>query len=112
MSVASSKVSPAFLGAATKRRNSRDLLQRYFSPRHSMSFKPLVDQLATEVKTAEARGKRLVFQRSVTMGWRVGSHFRLVVGMGKESVPTFSPNVKRAWWRRRYLMVDLFPWST
>src|SRR5687768_15834128 len=109
MSVASSKVSPAFLGAATNRRNSRDLLHRYFSPRHSMSFNPLVDQLATEVKTAVARGRRLVFQRSVTMGWRVGSHFKLWVGRGNESVPTFSPKVKKALWHRTNLMVDLFP---
>ena len=49
MFVASSNVSPAFFGAATKRRNSRDLLQRYFCPRHEISFKPLVDQLATVV---------------------------------------------------------------
>src|SRR3954462_6611624 len=106
MSVASSNVSSARFGAATKRMNSRDLLQRYFSPRHSMSFKPLVDQFATEVKTAAGAGPRLVFQRSVTIGWRVGSHFRLWVGTGNSSVPTFSPKVKRAWWRRRYLRVD------
>ena len=83
MSVASSNGSPDFFGAATNRRNSRDLLQRYFSPRHSISFSPLVDQLATEVKTAAGRGRRLVFQRSVTTGWRVGSHFKLWVGTGK-----------------------------
>src|ERR1700724_3459256 len=106
MSVASSKVSPARLGAATNRRNSRDLLQRYFSPRHSISFSPLVDQLATDVKTAAGRGRRLVFQRSVTIGWRVASHFKLCVGTGKAALPTFSPNVKSAWWRRRYLIVD------
>src|SRR5881394_2457345 len=102
MSVASSNVSPARLGAATNRRNSRDLLHKYFSPRHSMSFNPLVDQFATEVKTAAELGRRTVFQRSVTMGCRVGSHFKLWVGMGKAAVPTSSPKVKRAWWRLRY----------
>ena len=35
-----------------KRRNSSDLLQRYFSPRHSMSFSPLVFQFATLVRRA------------------------------------------------------------
>src|SRR3954469_6538636 len=103
MSVASSKVSPARLGAATNRMNSRDLLQRYFSPRHSISFNPLVDQFATEVKTAAGRGRRLVSQKSVTTGWRVGNHFILCVGTGNSFVPTFSPKVKRAWWRRKYL---------
>src|SRR5437762_12840813 len=106
MSVASSNVSPARFGAATNRRNSRDLLHKYFSPRHSMSFKPLVDQFATEVKTAAELGRRTVFQSSVTMGWRVGSHFNLYVGMGKTAAPTFSPKVKREGWRLRYLMVD------
>src|SRR3954469_14664354 len=105
MSVASSKVSPARFGAAINRINSRDLLQRYFSPRHSMSFNPLVDQLATEVKTAAALGRRTVLQRSVTIGCRVGSHFKLWVGTGKAAVPTFSPKVKRAWWRFRYSIV-------
>src|SRR5204863_8698218 len=86
MSVASSKVSPARFGAATNRRNSRDLLHKYFSPRHSMSFNPLVDRFATEVKTAAGPGRRTVLQRSVTMGCRVGSHFKLWVGMGKAAV--------------------------
>ena len=61
-----------------------------------MSFRPLVDQLAIEVKTAAAAGARFVFQRSVTTGWRVGSHFNLCSGTGNRSVPTFSPKVKRA----------------
>src|SRR3954454_24317825 len=106
MSVASSNVSPARLGAATKRMNSRDLLHKYFSPRHSMSFSPLVDQFATDVKTATGAGRRFVFHRSVTIGWRVGNHFKLCVGTGKRSVPTFSPKVNRARWRLRYLSVD------
>src|SRR3984893_15355803 len=101
MLVASSKVSPACFGAATKRRTSRDLLQRYFSPRQVMSFNPLVDQLATEVKTAARGGERFVFQRSVTIGWRVGSHLNPCVGTGKLFVPTFSPNVKSEWCRRK-----------
>ena len=63
MSVASSNVSPAFFGAATNRRNSRDLLQRYFLPRHAMSFNPLVDQLATDVKTAAREGERARFPK-------------------------------------------------
>ena len=61
MSVASSNGSPDFFGAATNRRNSRDLLQRYFSPRHSISFRPLVDQLAMEVKTAAGQGTAIGF---------------------------------------------------
>src|SRR6478735_2855832 len=97
MFVANSKTSLAFFGAAIKRRNSRDLLQRYFSPRHSISFNPLVDQLAIEVKTAVGEGRRLAFHRSVTTGWRVGNHFNLCDGTGKSLVPTFSPKVKRAW---------------
>src|SRR5581483_2829361 len=87
MLVASSNVSPAFFGAGTKRRNSRDLLQRYFLPRHVMSFRPLVDQLATDVSTAARLGERLVRQRSVTTGCRVGSHFNPCVGTGKLFVP-------------------------
>src|SRR4051794_20280244 len=94
MLVASSNDSPDFLGAATKRMNSRDLLQRYLSPRHSISFSPLVDQLATDVNTAAGRGRRLVFQRSVTIGCRVGSHFKRCLGTGNAWRPTFSPKVK------------------
>ena len=55
-----------------------------------------MDQLATEVKIAAAAGARLVFQRSVTTGWRVGSHFNLCSGTGNRSLPMFSPKVKRA----------------
>src|ERR1700674_2846655 len=94
MFVASSNVSPAFFGAATKRRNSRDLLHRYFSPRQVMSFNPLVDQFATEVKTAARDGARFVFQRSVTTGCRVGSHFMLCVGTAKLSVRALSQKLK------------------
>src|SRR5947208_48552 len=101
MFVASSNVSPAFFGAARKRRNSRDLLQRYFSPRQVMSFKPLVDQFATDVKTATPEAGRLVFHKSVTTGWRVGSHLSPCAGTGKLFVPTFSPTVKSARWRRK-----------
>jgi hypothetical protein len=101
MLVASSKISPDFFGAETKRKNSRDLLQRYLSPRQVMSFKPLVDQFATDVKTAVRGGARCVFQRSVTTGWRVGSHLKPWDGTGKLFVLTFSPNVKSAQCRRR-----------
>src|ERR1700731_2572031 len=94
MFVASSKVSPAFFGAATKRKNSRDLLQRYFRRRQVMSFSPLVDQFAMEVKTAACLGPRLGFQRSVTTGCRVACHLNPCVGTGNFFVPTFSPNVK------------------
>src|SRR5213592_5186861 len=90
MFVASSNVSPAFFGAAIKRRNSRDLLQRYFCPRQEISFNPLVDQLATEVKTAASEGDRFVLHKSVTTGCRVGSHLNPCVGTGKLFVPTFS----------------------
>src|SRR5437764_2733908 len=83
ISVASSNVSPARLGASTKRRNSRDLLQRYFFPRHSISFNPLVDQFATEVKTAAAGGACRVRQSSVTIGCLVGSQRSPCVGTGK-----------------------------
>src|SRR5438046_7966370 len=96
MFVASSNVSPAFFGAAMKRRNSRDLLQRYFRPRHEISFKPLVDQFATVVKTAAREGERFVRHRSVTTGCRVGSHLNPCVGTGKLFVPIFSPKVKSA----------------
>src|SRR5947209_9706984 len=96
MLVASSNVSPAFFGAATKRKNSRDLLQRYFRPRQVMSFNPLVDQFAMEVRTAAGLGARLVFQRSVTTGCRVACHFNPCGGTGNFFVPTFSPNVKSA----------------
>src|SRR5947207_12375463 len=111
MLVASSNVSPALFGAAMHRRNSRDLLQRYFCPRHEISFNPLVDQFATDVKTAALEGDRFVFHRSVTTGCRVGSHLNPCVGTGKLFVPTFSPNVKRARCRRRYSIVDFTPLS-
>src|SRR2546422_6904364 len=109
MSVASSNVSPAFFGAPTNRMNSRDLLQRYFSPRQVMSLSPLVDQFATDVKTAAADGTRFVFQKSVTTGCRVGSHLRPCVGTGKLFVPTFSPKVKSARCRLKQPMVDFTP---
>src|SRR5215470_4875997 len=112
MFVANSNTSPAFFGAAMKRRNSRDLLQRYFLPRHAMSFKPLVDQLATDVNTAAREGERLVRQRSVATGCRVASHFNPLVGTGKLLVPIFSPKVKSAWCRPRYCFVDFTPLST
>ena len=79
-----------------KRRNSLDLLQRYFLPRHVMSFKPLVDQLATDVSTAAREGEGFVCQRSVTTGCLVGSHFNPWVGTEKLLVPMFSPKVKSA----------------
>src|SRR5260370_32973400 len=94
MLVASSKVSPDSFGAEIKRKNSRDLLQRYFSPRHVMSFKPLVDQFATDVKIVAPEAGRFVFHKSVTTGWRVGSHLSPCACTGKVFVPTFSPNVK------------------
>ena len=59
MFVAISNVSPASFGAETNRRNSRDLLQRYFFPRQVMSFKPLVDQFATVVNTAAREEERV-----------------------------------------------------
>src|SRR5260370_38504716 len=96
MLVAISNVSPASFGAETNRRNSRDLLHRYFLPRHVMSFKPLVDQFATVVNTAAREGESTVFQRSVTTGCRVGSHLKPCTGTGKVFVPIFSPKVKRA----------------
>src|SRR5438309_11750271 len=96
ISVANSKVSPAALGALINRKNSADLLQRYFLPRHWMSLSPLVDQFATEVKTAARIGLFCVRHKSVTTGCRVGSHFKPCSGTGKRSVPTFSPKVKRA----------------
>src|SRR5437667_12763454 len=96
MFVASSNVSPDSLGALIKRKNSRDLLHRYFDPRQIISFKPLVDQFATEVKTAAREVARLVFQRSVTTGRRVGNHMKPCVGPGSTSVPRTSPNVNSA----------------
>src|SRR5438067_12695313 len=96
MFVDSSNVSPAFFGAAMRRRNSRDLLQRYFLPRQVMSFKPLVDQLDTDVSTAAREGECFVCQRWVTTGRRVGIHLNPWVGSGKLVVPTFSPKVKSA----------------
>src|SRR5258708_21902273 len=101
MLVAISNVSPASLGAGMNRRNSRDLLQRYFLPRHVMSFKPLVDQFAIVVNTAVREGERAVFQRSVTTGCRVGSHLNLCSGTRKSFFPMFSPNVKSASFCRR-----------
>src|SRR5438128_135452 len=96
MSVASSNFSPDFFGAATKRRNSRDLLQRYFRPRQVMSLSPLVDQLAIEVKTEKGFGARFVFHKSLTTGWRVAFHLKPCFGTGKLLFGTFSPNVKSA----------------
>src|SRR6267378_6276805 len=96
MLVASSNVSPALFGAAAKRKNSRDLLQRYFRRRQMMSFSPLVDQFAIDVKTAAPFGLRSVFHKSVTIGCRVACHLNPCVGTGKLFVPTFSPNVNRA----------------
>src|SRR6476469_3018434 len=109
--VAISNVSPACLGAETNRRNSRDLLQRYFLPRHVMSFKPLVDQFAIVVNSAAREGERAVFQRSVTTGCRVGSHLKPCSGTGKSFVPMFSPKVKSARCRRRYSIVAFTPLS-
>src|SRR5215831_18755202 len=106
MLVAISKVSAASFGAEMNRRNSRDLLHRYFLPRHVMSFKPLVDQFAIVVNTAAREGERAVFQRSVTTGCRVGSHLKPCSGTGNSFVPMLSPNVKRARCRRRYSIVD------
>src|SRR5207247_9435870 len=112
MFVAISNVSPDRFGVEMKRRNSRDLLQRYFRLRHEISLKPLVDQLATVVNTAAREGDRFVRQKSVTTGCRVGSHLNPCVGTGKLFVPTFSPNVKSARCRRRYALVDFMPlWS-
>src|SRR5437762_14194264 len=96
MFVASSNVSPAFFGAAMKRRNSRDLLQRYFLPRDVMCFRPLADQLATDVNTAARVGERAVRHRSVTTGCRGGSHFNPWIGTGEFLVPMLSSMVKRA----------------
>src|SRR5438876_6285034 len=106
MLVAISNVSPAFLGAEMNRRNSRDLLHKYFLPRQVISFNPLVDQFATVVKTAATDRDRAVFQRSVTTGCRVGSHLKPWSGTGNSMVPIFSPNVKSAGCRRRYTTVD------
>src|SRR5215475_2584489 len=111
MFVAISNVSPASFGAEMNRRNSRDLLHKYFLPRHVMSFKPLVDQFAIVVNTAAREGERTVFQRSVTTGCRVGSHLKPCSGTGKSLVPMFSPNVKSAWCRPRYSTVDFVPLS-
>src|SRR5438270_3901889 len=94
--VAISNGSPARAGASTKRRNSSDLLQRNFAPRHSMSFKPLVLQFAIVVKTAPDGGISSLDQKSVTIGCRVGSQFMSWVGTTNRSVPTFSPKVKSA----------------
>src|SRR5438105_15811509 len=80
MLVASSNVSPDFFGAATKRKNSRDLVHRYFRRRQVMSFNPLVDQFAIDVKTAACLAARFVFQRSVTIGCRVACHLNPCVG--------------------------------
>src|SRR5258707_4915934 len=96
MLVASSKVSPDFCGAATKRKNSRDLLQRYLRPRQVMSLSPLVDQFAMDVKTAARFGARSDFQRSVTTGCRVACHLKPCFGTGNFFVLTFSPKVKSA----------------
>src|ERR1700757_2345021 len=97
MFVANSNGSPLFFGAVTKRRNSRDLLQRYFSPRQVMSLSPLVDQFAIEVRTAVRERERFVFQKSVTTGCRVGNHLNPWIGTGNLFVPTFSPKVNSAW---------------
>src|SRR6266403_5461728 len=96
MLVASSSASPPLFGAAAKRKNSPDLLQRYFRPRQVMSFNPLVDQFAIEVKTAARLGTRFVFQKWVTIGCRVACHLNPCLGTGNFFVPTFSPNVKSA----------------
>src|SRR5258708_32133365 len=96
MLVAISNVSPGSFGAETNRRNSRDLLHRYFLPRHVMSFKPLVDQFAIGVNTAAREGDRAAFQRSVTTGCRSGSHLKPCSGTGKAFDTMFSPKVKSA----------------
>src|SRR5207249_7462628 len=101
MFVASSNVSADFLGAATNRMNSRDLLQRYLSPRQVMSFKPLVDQFATDVKTATGDGARFVFHRSITIGCRVGNHLNSCFGTGKFFEQTFSSNLNKEGYRYR-----------
>src|SRR5262249_10088379 len=111
MLVAISNASPAFFGATINRRNSRDLLQRYFLPRQVMSFKPLVDQFAIVVNIAAREGQRSVFHKSVTTGCRVGNHLNPCSGTGKFSVPMFSPNVKSARCRRKYSIVDFTPLS-
>src|SRR5438270_14042706 len=77
MFVVSSNGSPARFDALIKRRNSSDLLQRYFRPRQVISFKPLVDQFAMDVNTAERAKRDLVCHTSSKIGWRVGSHLNL-----------------------------------
>ena len=67
-----------------------------FFARQVISFNPLVDQFAIEVNTAVDGGGRCVFHKSVTIGWRVGSHFNPWVGTRNRFVPTFSPKVKSA----------------
>src|SRR5438477_3795817 len=93
--VAKSNSSPERAGASMNFKNSSDLLHKYLSPRHSMSLRPLVFQFAIVVNGR--CGGESVFQKSVTTGWRVGSHLKLYVGTGNSALPTFSPNVNRAW---------------
>ena len=61
-----------------------------------MSFFPRVDQFAIVVKTASLAGETSVFQKSVTTGWRVGSHAKPCSGTGNELLPIFSPKVNSA----------------
>ncbi len=75
MLVAISNVSPAFFGAAMNRRNSRDLLHRYFFPRQVISFKPLVDQFATVVNTAALEGRPRRFPKICHHGLSRGQPF-------------------------------------
>src|SRR5713101_4057472 len=96
MFVASSKVSPDLLGGPPMLKKKSDLLQRCVMSLQVMSFNPLVDQFAMEVRTAAGLGAWLVFQRSVTTGCRVACHFNPCGGTGNFFVPTFSPKVKSA----------------
>src|SRR5205823_5242641 len=75
------------------------------------SIVAIADQFVIVVKQADAGGGRCVAQNSVTTGCRVGNHSKPSTGIGKSGVPTFSPNVNRRWWRRRYVFVSLSPLS-
>src|SRR5216110_2472348 len=108
MFVAISNVSPAFFGAEMKRRNSRDLLQRYFRLRHEISFKPLVDQLATVVNTAAREGDRFVRQKSVSISHRFAHIFKPYVDTRSLFGSVFFLLVNTVNQRPRYSIVVFF----
>jgi len=79
----------------TKRRNSSDLLQRYFFAAPRDVFEPARVPVATDVNTASPAGRRIRLPESVTTV-DAKEAIEMMAGDREVCVPTFSPNVKKS----------------